>query len=122
MMIGTCGQRRVPKSPKPHQDEEDSQMATYVVLCNFTEQGIKNVMDTPKRAEAVKALAQKIGVTMKDVYWTLGSYDIVAIFEADDDLAMTALGLSLGKAGNVRTQTLRAFSAADMQGVLGKVV
>ena len=97
-------------------------MATYVVLANFTEQGIKSVMDTPKRAEAVKALAQKVGVTMKDVYWTLGSYDIVAIFEADDDLAMTALGLSLGKLGNVRTQTLRAFSAAEMQGVLGKVV
>jgi len=97
-------------------------MATYVLLANFTEQGIKNVMDTPKRAEAVKALAQKIGVTMKEVYWTLGAYDIVGIFEADDDVAMTALGLSLGKLGNVRTQTLRAFSAADMKAVLGKVV
>src|SRR5215813_10433312 len=97
-------------------------MATYVVLANFTEQGIKSVMDTPKRAEAVKAMAQKIGVTTKDVYWTLGGYDVVAIFEANDDVAITALGLSLGKLGNVRTQTLRAFSAAEMQGVLGKVV
>ena len=97
-------------------------MATYVVLANFTEQGIKNVMDTRKRSEAVKAMAQKIGVTVKEVYWTLGSYDIVAIFEAPDEAAMTALGLSLGKLGNVRTQTLRAFTAADMQGILGKVV
>lgn len=97
-------------------------MATYVVLANFTEQGIKNVMDTRKRSEAVKAMAQKIGVTVKEVYWTLGTYDIVAIFEAPDEAAMTALGLSLGKLGNVRTQTLRAFTAADMQGILGKVV
>jgi len=97
-------------------------MATYIVLANFTEQGIKNVMDTPKRAEAVKAMAQKLGVTMKEIYWTLGAHDIVAIFEAPDDATMTALGLSLGKLGNVRTQTLRAFSAADMQGILGKVV
>jgi uncharacterized protein with GYD domain len=101
---------------------KDSKMATYVVLANFTEQGIKNVMDTPKRAEAVKALAQKTGVTMKEVYWTLGTYDIVGIFEAPDEASMTALGLSLGKLGNVRTQTLRAFTAADMKDILGKVV
>jgi uncharacterized protein with GYD domain len=100
---------------------EDTQMATYIVLGNFTEQGIKNVMDTPKRAEAVKAMAKKAGVTMKEIYWTLGAYDIVSVFEADDDAAMTALGLSIGKLGNVRTQTLRAFSAAEMKGILGKV-
>jgi len=96
-------------------------MATYIVLANFTEQGIKNVADTPKRAEAVKAMAKKAGVTMKEIYWTLGAHDIVAVFEADDDAAMTALGLSIGKQGNVRTQTLRAFSAAEMKGILGKV-
>src|SRR5262245_21451674 len=97
-------------------------MATYIVLANFTEQGIKNVMDSPKRSDAVKAMAQKLGITLKDIYWTLGTYDIVATFEAPDDVAMTALGLSIGKLGNVRTQTLRAFSAADMNSVLGKVV
>jgi uncharacterized protein with GYD domain len=96
-------------------------MATYIVLGNYTEQGIKNVMDSPKRTEAVKAMAQKLGVTLKETYWTLGSYDIVAIFEAPDDAAMTAVGLSIGKLGNVRTQTLRAFTAAEMNGVLGKV-
>jgi uncharacterized protein with GYD domain len=97
-------------------------MATYIVLANFTEQGIKNVADSPKRSEAAKAMAQKLGITLKDMYWTLGSYDIVATYEAPDDVAITALGLSLGKLGNVRTQTLRAFSAADMNGILGKVV
>jgi uncharacterized protein with GYD domain len=96
-------------------------MATYIVLGNYTEQGIKNVMDSPRRTEAVKAMAQKLGVTLKETYWTLGSHDIVAIFEAPDDAAMTAVGLSIGKLGNVRTQTLRAFTAADMNGILGKV-
>jgi uncharacterized protein with GYD domain len=97
-------------------------MATYIVLANFTEQGIKNVMDSPKRSDAVKAMAQKLGVTMKDIYWTLGTYDIVVTCEAPDDAAMTAFGLSIGKLGNVRTQTLRAFSAAELTGILGKVV
>jgi uncharacterized protein with GYD domain len=100
---------------------EDQIMATYIVLGNFTEQGIKNVMDSPKRSDAVKAMAKKAGVTMKEVYWTLGAYDIVAIFEAPDEASMTALGLSIGKLGNVRTQTMRAFSAKEMAGVLGKV-
>jgi uncharacterized protein with GYD domain len=96
-------------------------MPTYIVLGSFTEQGIKNVKDSPKRAEAVKEVAKKSGATMKEIYWTLGQYDIVAVFEAPDDETMTALGLSIGKAGNVRTQTLRAFSAADLKGILGKV-
>ena len=96
-------------------------MATYVVLAHFTEQGIKHIADTLKRSEALKATAKKIGVTMKEQYWTLGAYDIVAIFEAPDDEAMTTLGMSLGKLGNVRTQTLRAFTAAELKGILGKV-
>jgi uncharacterized protein with GYD domain len=96
-------------------------MATYIVLANFTEQGIKSVKDSPKRSEAVKAMAKKVGVTLKDVYWTLGAHDLVAIFDAPDEESMTALGLSLGKMGNVRTQTMRAFSAKEMTAILGKV-
>jgi uncharacterized protein with GYD domain len=61
-------------------------------------------------------------VTVKDIYWTLGQYDIVAIAESPDDTTMTALGLALGKSGNVRTQTLRAFTQSDMNGILAKVV
>jgi uncharacterized protein with GYD domain len=96
-------------------------MATYIVLSTFTDQGIRNVKDTTKRVDAVKELAKKFGVTAKEFYWTLGSYDVVAIFEATDDASMTALGLALGTAGNVRTQTLRAFSREEMNGVLGKL-
>jgi uncharacterized protein with GYD domain len=96
-------------------------MPTYIVLANFTEQGIRNIKDSPKRADAFKDMAKKAGATVKDLFWTLGQYDVVAIVEAPDDVSMTALGLSTGKLGNVRTQTLRAFSAADMKNILGKM-
>jgi uncharacterized protein with GYD domain len=96
-------------------------MATYIVLANFTDQGIRNIKDTTKRADAFKELAKSLGVTVKDLYWTLGRYDIAAVMEAPDDAVVTALGLSLGKSGNVRTQTLRAFSAADMGTILDKI-
>ena len=96
-------------------------MPTYIVLASFTEEGIKNVKDSPKRADAFKDMAKKAGATVKETFWTLGQYDIVAIVEAPDDETMTAIGLNTGKSGNVRTQTLRAFSAADMKKILGKV-
>lgn len=96
-------------------------MTTYVVLSSFTDQGIRNVKDTTKRADAFKERAKSAGVTVKDMYWTLGKYDFVAIVDASDDVAMTALGLDLGRAGNVRTQTLRAFSQAEMDAVLGRL-
>jgi uncharacterized protein with GYD domain len=96
-------------------------MATYIVLANFTEQGIRNVKDSPQRADAFKEMAKKTGATVKDVFWTLGQYDVVAIVEAPDDVSMTAIGLGTGKLGNVRTQTLRAFSAAEMKNILSKM-
>jgi uncharacterized protein with GYD domain len=96
-------------------------MATYIVLGNFTDQGIRNVKDTGKRAEALKGLAQKIGGSVKSVYWTLGQYDIVAVVEAPDDAAMTALMLTVGSLGNVKTQSMRAFTADEMASILGNV-
>ena len=96
-------------------------MATFIALGNFTDQGIRNVKDTVKRADAVKEAAQKAGVTMKDIMWTLGSYDMVVIFEAPDDAAITAFALAVGAAGNVRTQTMRAFSRSEMSGILAKL-
>jgi len=96
-------------------------MATYIVLSSFTDQGIRNVKETAKRADAVKELAKKFGATAKEFFWTLGNYDVVVIFEAPDDASMTALGLAIGAGGNVRTQTLRAFSREEMNGVLAKL-
>ena len=96
-------------------------MATYIVLASFTDQGIRTVKDTTKRADAVRELAKKFSVTPKEFFWTLGSYDVVSIFEAPDDASMTALGMAIGSGGNVRTQTLRAFSRDEMNGVLAKL-
>jgi uncharacterized protein with GYD domain len=97
-------------------------MATYVLLVSFTDQGIRNVKDTTKRAEALREMAKKVGATVKDVYWTLGQYDVVTILEAPDAASVTALGLSVGALGNVRTQTLPAFSAAEMGTILKNMV
>ena len=96
-------------------------MATYITLGTFSDQGIRNVQDTTKRAEAVAKAAKKFGVTLKEIYWTLGSCDMVVLFDAKDDASMTALGLTIGKAGNVRTQTLRAFNKDEMNAILAKV-
>jgi uncharacterized protein with GYD domain len=96
-------------------------MATYIMLANFTDQGIRGVKDTVKRAEAFTEQAKSSGVTVKDIYWALGQYDIVSVIEASDDAAITALGLTIAKGGNIRTQILRAFSKADMTKILDNV-
>lgn len=96
-------------------------MATYIVLASFTDQGVRNVKDTTKRADAVRELAKKFGVTAKEFFWTLGKYDVVSIFEAPDDASMTALGMAIGSGGNVRTQTLRAFSRDEIGAALAKL-
>jgi uncharacterized protein with GYD domain len=96
-------------------------MATYVALLNFTDQGIRTVKDTTKRAEAVKEAAKKFGANVTQIYWTLGHHDLVSIVEAPDDESATAFSLALGAAGNLRTQTLRAFTKEEMTGILGKM-
>lgn len=96
-------------------------MATFVSLIGFTDQGIRAVKQSPDRAQAFKATAQRAGVTVKDIYWTLGEYDAVIILEAPDDETATAALLSLGALGNVRSQTLRAFSAEEMGRILARM-
>jgi len=96
-------------------------MAIYISLNNFTDQGIRSFKDTTKRADAIREMAKKFGVTLKEIYWTLGSYDSVGIFEAPDDASMAAFLASVGALGNIRTQTLRAFSQADINGILAKM-
>jgi uncharacterized protein with GYD domain len=97
-------------------------MATYIVLGQFTDQGVRNVKETTKRAKSFQAMAQKLGVTVKAIYWTLGPYDVVTVADAPDDESVTALLLSAGALGNLRTQSLRAFSAEEMGRILGKMV
>ena len=97
-------------------------MPTYVALCNFTHQGIQNIKDTTKRADTFKTAAKKAGCTVKEIYWTQGQYDSVIILDAPDDASATAVLMSLGKLGNISTQTLRAFTAAELAPILDKVV
>src|SRR6516164_3061184 len=97
-------------------------MVTYVVLAKFTEQGVRNAKDSPKRADAFKELAKTFGVTVKDIVWTQGRYDIVTLIEAPDESSAMTLNLSLAALGNVRTETMRAFSAAEMAKIVGKML
>jgi uncharacterized protein with GYD domain len=97
-------------------------MLTYVVLATFTDQGVKNAKDSPKRADAFKQMAKTFGVSVKDIFWTQGRYDIVTVVEAPDELSATALNLSLSALGNIRTESLRAFSAAEMTKIVAKML
>jgi uncharacterized protein with GYD domain len=96
-------------------------MATYIALSSFTDQGIRSIKDSTKRADAVKEAAKKFGATMTQLYWTLGQYDLVAVIDAPDDASATAFSLAIASAGNVRMQTLRAFSRDEMGGILAKM-
>lgn len=96
-------------------------MAIYVILGNFTEQGIRNIKGTTKRAEAFRNFAKKMGVNVKEIYWTMGRHDIVTVIDAPDDATATGLLLAAGSLGNVRTETLRAYTARDMEKVLKRI-
>jgi len=96
-------------------------MAIYISLNNFTDQGIRSFKDTTKRADAIREMAKEFRLTLKVIHWTLGNYDSVGIFEAPDDASMAAFLASVGALGNIRTQTLRAFSQADINGILAKM-
>ncbi len=97
-------------------------MPTYVTLSNFTDHGMKNIKDTLKRSEAFKKATKEAGITVKEILWTQGQYDLVTIVEAPDDAAIAAMGLSVAKLGNITGQTLRAFTASEMEKILAKVV
>ncbi len=96
-------------------------MPNYITLTHFTEQGVKNLRESPTRAASFKAAAKKLGVTVKNIFWTLGDHDTVIICEAPDDETAAAAMLSLASLGYVRPKTLRAFTASEMEAILGKI-
>lgn len=93
-------------------------MATYVAFVRFTEQGVQNFRDTHQRADNFRAMAKQAGVTVREILWTLGRYDGLLLLEAADEESVTALMLALASLGNVRTETLRAFGAAEIDAIL----
>ena len=88
-------------------------MATYIVLMNWTEQGVKNVDGWAQRVAGARQQVQQAGGKLEATYMTMGVYDVVAIISGVDDTAMAKLAIGLGRAGNVRTTTLRAFSEQE---------
>jgi uncharacterized protein with GYD domain len=96
-------------------------MPTYISLVNWTEQGIRDLKESPARADATAELAESVGGKLVQLYWTVGPYDIVSIFEAPDDETAAAISLTVGSRGAVRTTTLRAFGREEFEGILAKV-
>jgi uncharacterized protein with GYD domain len=95
-------------------------MATYVVLIDWSQQGVGKFKDSVDRYEASQSQFEGMGVRFRDIYWTLGGHDLVGIVDAPDDETLAAALLMLASQGNVRTTTLRAFSADEMRGVIAK--
>lgn len=93
-------------------------MATYVTLAKWTEQGIRNVKDAPKRFEAFEKALTAAGGKLKDSYMLMGEYDLLVVTEAPNDEAVARLTLATGMMGNVRTVTSRAFSRDEMTRVI----
>ena len=96
-------------------------MATYIVLANFTDQGVRSIKETVSRADAVKEAASRYGCKMKEIFWVQGQYDIVTLVEGQDEQALAAFGLWLAGQGNVKLQTLRAFTRDEMAGIVKKI-
>ena len=95
-------------------------MPTFATLVNLTDQGIKNVKESPQRFEVFQAMAEKMDIQVKSVYYTQGQYDMVVILEGSDEAAMVSL-LKLVSLGNARFQTMRAFSVDEMKGFISKM-
>jgi uncharacterized protein with GYD domain len=96
-------------------------MPTYISLVQFTDKGIQAAKDTTRRVADWSANVQSKGVKIRDMYWTLGQYDQVCVFEAPDDETAAGVLLAADMLGNIRTQTLRAFTASEMEKILAQV-
>jgi len=95
-------------------------MPTYISLVQFTDKGIQAAKDTTKRVADWAAKVAKMGVSIKQMFWTLGHYDQVCVFEAPDDETAAGVLLAADMLGNIRTQTMRAFTTAEMEKILAK--
>jgi uncharacterized protein with GYD domain len=96
-------------------------MATYLALLNWTDQGIRNVKDSPTRARQAGELAERSGCKLMAVFLTMGQYDLAARLEAPDDAAVARFMLALGSLGNVRTTTMRAFTMEEFESLVGSL-
>lgn len=93
-------------------------MPRYIALVSFTDQGIRDIKNSIKRADRVKKIAAKHKVKIRDIHWTMGRYDIVVLFDAPSDAALSAFTLENAQLGNVRTETFRAYTREEFAGIL----
>lgn len=96
-------------------------MGTYIALANYTDQGIRNIKDSPNRADAARQALTDMGGEMKALYLTMGAYDIVVVFEAPSDDIATRFVLAVGSLGNVRTTTLKAFPESEFRRIIAEL-
>ena len=96
-------------------------MPKYVVLVTWTEQGVTKAPETVERAARVGEAAERLGGRMELLLWTLGHYDLVGVLDMPSDEAFAALSLQVGMTGATRTESLRAFTAEEMTGILGQL-
>lgn len=96
-------------------------MATYISLIKLTHQGITTIKDGPARLEAGKETLKRFGSELEAFYLTMGQYDVVAISEAPDDAAAAKVALTIGSAGNVTTETLRAFTEDEYRQIIAEL-
>ena len=96
-------------------------MTTYVMLANWTEQGILKAKDSPSRLDTAKKALKEMGGEFKFFYLTMGDYDMVAIYEAPDDAVAARFNLQLGMMGNIRTRTLKAFPEAAYREIINSL-
>jgi uncharacterized protein with GYD domain len=96
-------------------------MARYILLVNWTDQGIRNVKESPKRLDAARGVAKSLGVEIAEFYMTMGDHDMVLVMEAPNDEAVAKFALRTGSAGNVRTKTLKAFAEAEYRSIVGSL-
>lgn len=96
-------------------------MFTYIGLVSFTDKGMQNIKNTTQRAAAAKEAGKKLGVNMRDVFWTMGEVDLVCVLEAEDEQSLAAFNLALAMQGNVRSHSMRAYTAGEMDKVLAKL-
>lgn len=96
-------------------------MTTYIMLINWTDQGVRNVRESPKRLDAARKMLEDMGGSFQSIYLTMGDYDLVGIAEMPDDAIAARFALQLGMQGNVRTRTLKAFPEAAYREIIASL-
>ena len=100
---------------------EEVAVTTYILLINWTDQGVRNVRDSPKRLDNARKMLGEMGGAFKAIYLTMGEYDLVAVIEAPDDAVAARFALLTGAAGNIRTRTLKAFPEAAYREIVASL-